>query len=134
MITQDELKKRSEELEKKLISCSICPRKCGNNRIEDKKGYCHSGYLPIVASYSPHFGEEPVLVGQGGSGTIFLGNCNLRCVFCQNSQISQQYKAMQTHEMSFENMADIMIYLQKKGCENIKCVPKCHSSTFFDPR
>jgi len=84
-----ELQKRVVRLESRLTSCDICPRNCGVNRLKGERGFCNSAYLPAVSSAVAHHGEEPVLSGTRGSGTIFFGNCNLRCVFCQNFQISQ---------------------------------------------
>ncbi|MGE5438866.1 MAG: radical SAM protein, partial [Bacteroidota bacterium] len=74
-----ELNKRAMSAEGSLSSCTSCPRNCLSDRINDKLGVCLSGYLPIVSSYTPHFGEEPVLSGSRGAGNIFFGNCNLRC-------------------------------------------------------
>jgi putative pyruvate formate lyase activating enzyme len=73
-----------------LESCEICPRCCRVNRLQDERGFCRTGRKARVASYSPHFGEEPPLVGSCGSGTIFFCGCNLSCVFCQNYDVSQQ--------------------------------------------
>jgi putative pyruvate formate lyase activating enzyme len=73
-----ELEKRVESLEKLLLSCNICPLDCGNNRMENQLARCFSGRLPIVSSYTQHFGEEPAIVGTKGAGLIFFGNCNSR--------------------------------------------------------
>src|SRR5215207_312157 len=88
-----ELEERVLRLEKLLESCTVCPKDCGNNRLRDEIAACYSGRLPVVSSYTAHFGEEPVLSGTGGAGNIFFGNCNLRCVYCQNYQISQTWGA-----------------------------------------
>jgi putative pyruvate formate lyase activating enzyme len=79
-----ELQTRVEQLEQLLARCTVCPKDCGNNRLKDEIAACYSGRLPIVSSYTPHFGEEPALSGTRGAGNIFFGNCNLRCVYCQN--------------------------------------------------
>src|ERR687883_1311257 len=100
-----ELVARAHALEKLLLSCTVCPLDCGNNRMEDQLARCFSGRLPILSSYTPHFGEEPALVGKGGAGNIFFGNCNLRCVYCQNYQISQTYKAQRKNEATHERLA-----------------------------
>ncbi len=71
-----------------LESCTLCPRQCRVNRLKEKTGYCRAGLQPEISSYAPHFGEEQPLVGRGGSGTIFLTHCSLRCSFCQNYSIS----------------------------------------------
>lgn len=121
-----ELEKRVEYLEKILYSCHLCPRSCCVNRMKNEKGHCRSGYLPIVQSFTPHFGEEPVLVGKYGSGTIFFGNCNLKCVYCQNYYISQELDSSHNQAISIEELAEIMIKLQKMGCHNINFVSPTH--------
>ena len=75
-----ELKRRSDLLEARLAACDICPRNCGINRLNGELGYCHSGALPIVDTVCQHLGEEPPISGIKGSGTVFFGNCTLRCV------------------------------------------------------
>ena len=121
-----ELEKRVFELEKLLESCTICPKDCGNNRLNDEIAACYSGRLPIVSSYTAHFGEEPVLSGTNGAGNIFFGNCNLRCVYCQNYQISQMWKEQKRNEISHEKLAEMMLELQAKGCHNIGFVSPTH--------
>jgi putative pyruvate formate lyase activating enzyme len=122
-----ELKRRAEALEARLGACDICPRECGVNRLEGERGFCHSGLLPIVASVGAHHGEEPVLSGRRGSGTVFLGNCNMRCVYCQNYQISQDYRAQKRHEVETRVLAEHMLYLQDElGCHNINFVSPSH--------
>jgi putative pyruvate formate lyase activating enzyme len=112
-------------LNEKLEQCNVCPRDCGINRNLNENGYCHSGKNALVASYCDHHGEEPPLSGLNGSGTIFFGNCNLHCVFCQNADISQDFQHMKKYEFSADQLADIMLYLQ-----NIK---KCHNINFVSP-
>ena len=121
---------KSGELEKRVIllkdileSCSLCPRKCKVNRKIGELGYCKAPYNPVVSSYFPHFGEEKVLVGRNGSGTIFFTFCNLGCVFCQNYTISHLGIG---DEISTEELASIMLYLQKLGCHNINLVTPTH--------
>lgn len=122
-----ELEERVKILEKRLSSCDICPRECGVNRLERKTGFCHSAFLPIIASACDHHGEEPVLSGVNGSGTIFLGNCNLRCVYCQNHQISQNWKNQHSNEKNSFQLAKIMMYLQDElACHNINLVSPTH--------
>ena len=121
-----ELKKRVERLENLLASCTVCPKDCGNNRLNDEIAACYSGRLPIVSSYTAHFGEEPVLSGTGGAGNIFFGNCNLRCVYCQNYQISQTWKTQRKNEISHERLAEMMLELQNRGCHNIGFVSPTH--------
>jgi putative pyruvate formate lyase activating enzyme len=73
-----ELEERVQALEKLLLSCTVCPLDCGNNRMEDQIARCYSGRLPVVSSYTPHFGEEPALAGTRGAGNVFFGNCDSR--------------------------------------------------------
>jgi putative pyruvate formate lyase activating enzyme len=120
-----ELEHRARRLEARLVSCDICPRECRVNRLESETGFCHSGRLPVVSSFCAHNGEEPVLSGSQGSGTIFFGNCNLRCVYCQNYQISQQKQ--RSNEVDFRSLAEDMLYLQDElGCHNINLVSPSH--------
>ena len=122
-----ELKKRVEILNNKLLNCTVCPRDCEIDRTKGETGYCRSGQFAYVASYCDHHGEEPPLSGFNGSGTVFLGNCNLRCVFCQNADISQQLKNLKNYEYTTEKLADIMLYLQNvKHCHNINFVSPSH--------
>jgi len=121
-----ELLTRVESLEALLARCTVCPRDCFNNRLENEIAACYSGSRPIVSSYTPHFGEEPALVGTNGSGNIFFGNCNLRCVYCQNYQISQAHKEQLKNEISHERLAEIMLELQGRGCHNINFVSPTH--------
>lgn len=121
-----ELHRRVEKLEAMLASCTICPHDCGNNRLTDEIARCYSGYLPIVSSYTPHFGEEPALVGTHGVGNIFFGNCNLRCIYCQNYLISQNWKVEKQNEVSFERLAEMMLELQERGCHAIGFVSPTH--------
>ncbi len=120
------LKTKVEALEKLLENCTVCPKDCGNNRLKDEIAACYSGALPIVSSYTPHFGEEPVLSGTNGAGNIFFGNCNLRCVYCQNFQISQTHKTQKKNEITHERLAEMMLELQAKGCHNIGFVSPTH--------
>lgn len=121
-----ELGRRVEALEGRLASCDICPRDCRVNRLNDEIAACYSGYNPIVSSYVPHFGEEPVLCGTHGVGNIFFGNCNLRCVYCQNYQISQNWRVERKNEVTIPRLAEMMIELQAKGCHNIGLVSPTH--------
>jgi len=121
-----ELRRRSEQLDSMLGSCTICPHNCGNNRLNNEIARCYSGYLPVVSAYTQHFGEEPGLVGTHGVGNVFFGNCNLRCVYCQNFEISQRWREERQHEVTFERLADIMMELQDKGCHSIGLVSPTH--------
>ncbi len=106
-----------------LEKCRVCPRECGVNRLKNEQGFCRSGLLPQVSSYNSHHGEEPPISGCYGSGTIFLTNCNLRCVFCQNYPISQLGVG---NEVTIEELAKMMLKLQKRGCHNINFVTPTH--------
>ena len=122
-----ELNHRAEVLEARLASCDICPRQCGVNRLAGEPGFCHSGYLPIVSAVCAHHGEEPPISGSRGSGTIFFGNCNMRCIYCQNYQISQDWEKQQSRETDFHTLAGQMLYLQDElGCHNINFVSPSH--------
>jgi len=128
LLKSGELEQRAEEALNILKSCKSCPRNCEVNRFENEYGFCMSGYLPIVSSYTPHFGEEPVLSGTRGAGNIFFGNCNLRCIYCQNFEISQNWKNERKHEVTHEHLAEIMLKLQQMGCNNIGLVSPTHFS------
>jgi putative pyruvate formate lyase activating enzyme len=121
-----ELAERVRALEKLLVSCSVCPLDCGNDRTRGELARCYSAALPVVSSYTPHFGEEPALTGKHGAGNIFFGNCNLRCVYCQNYQISQAHKEQIKNEVTHERLASMMLELQSRGCHNINFVSPTH--------
>jgi len=118
-LSKNEFNLRIEKLFEILKKCEICPRKCGVNRLKNERGFCKLGNLPVVSAHHPHFGEESVLVGTHGSGTIFFTSCNLSCVYCQNYEISQLRIGQ---EISFERLAEMMLSLQNKGCHNINLV------------
>jgi putative pyruvate formate lyase activating enzyme len=118
-----DLEKRAEQLMGLLAHCRLCPRACGVDRTADERGVCRAGYLPAVSSAFPHFGEEPELVGSNGSGTIFMTHCNLRCVFCQNDDISHGGDG---REVTTDELADYMLALQDRGCHNINFVTPTH--------
>ncbi|MFC1941630.1 radical SAM protein [Chloroflexota bacterium] len=122
-----ELERRADALEARLASCNICPRECKVNRLDGKTGFCHSGYLPIVSSVCAHHGEEPVVSGKQGSGTVFFGNCNMSCVYCQNHQISQDHKNQRRFEVDTGILAERLLYLQDElQCHNINFVTPSH--------
>ena len=118
-----ELNKRIESAGIICKKCSLCPHNCGVDRNICSDGYCRSSIEPVVSSAFPHFGEESPLVGTNGSGTIFFTNYNLQCIYCQNCDISQMENGQ---EISYEELADIMIDLQQKGCHNINFVTPTH--------
>jgi len=106
-----------------LSSCRLCPRKCRVNRLKGEKGFCKTGRNAVVSSYGPHFGEESVLVGRCGSGTIFFSFCNLGCLFCQNYELSHLGEGVET---SSRELAAMMLSLKKQGCHNINLVTPSH--------
>lgn len=120
-----ELKKRGEMLWAMMEACTLCPRMCGANRLKGERGICHANSQLEISSFNPHFGEEKPLVGRGGSGTIFLTNCSLRCVFCINWEISQGGEGA---VRSIETFSDMMLALQSTGCHNINVVTPTHYS------
>src|SRR4030042_460388 len=122
-----ELEMRARTLEARLAACDICPRECGADRLKGKLGHCNSGFLPIVSSVGAHHGEEPVLSGTRGAGAIFFGNCNMRCVYCQNHQISQDPLLQKRNEVSISTLAERMLFLQDElHCHNINLVTPSH--------
>jgi len=121
-----ELSRRVEKLNRLLASCTVCPHDCGNNRLDNQIARCHTGRLPVVSSYTAHFGEEPLLPGTRGVGNIFFGNCNLRCAYCQNHQISQNHRVERQHEVTIERLGQIMLELQDRGCHSIGFVSPSH--------
>ena len=122
-----ELKRRVQALEARLASCDICPRECRVNRLKNELGFCHSGHLPIVLAVCAHQGEEPAISGSRGSGTVFFGNCNMKCVYCQNHQISQNWKKQRSKEVDCHTLAKNMLYRQDElGCHNINFVSPSH--------
>lgn len=106
-----------------LARCEMCPRRCQANRLAEKLGKCRTGRLARVCSFHPHLGEEVPLVGKSGSGTIFFSNCSLRCIFCQNWEISQQGEGQ---VVSADTLAQMMLSLQARGCHNINLVTPTH--------
>lgn len=108
---------------KRMKSCDLCPRNCGINRLQNEIGECGIGAKAVIISALPHYGEEAPLVGENGSGTIFFTGCNLHCVFCQNYEISHSPVG---REMSGDQLAGVMLNLQKAGCHNINLVSPSH--------
>jgi putative pyruvate formate lyase activating enzyme len=111
------------QLWERMEPCTLCPRGCKVSRSKGQTGFCGIGPLPVVSSAGPHFGEESVLVGSGGSGTIFFAGCNLGCIFCQNYDISHHRHG---HQMTIEQLAQSMLELQSYGCININFVTPTH--------
>jgi putative pyruvate formate lyase activating enzyme len=134
LLAGGELARRVSLLEARLAECDICPWNCRVNRLAGETKVCVSGYLPLVSACAPHFGEEPALSGTHlargeakGTGNVFLAHCNMRCVYCQNWQISQDFLSRQaSSETSFEQLAVMLLDLQAKGCHNIGFVSPTH--------
>jgi putative pyruvate formate lyase activating enzyme len=120
---QGTLAQRSRDVLQMLEHCTICPRKCGSNRLRGEKGFCRTGRLAVICSYFAHHGEEPPISGEHGSGTIFFSGCNLGCLYCQNYQFSQKDEG---RPMEAQELADCMLSLQKEGCHNINLVTPTH--------
>jgi len=106
-----------------LQDCRLCPRDCKVNRAKGEEGFCKTGRLAVVSSSDLHFGEEPPLVGRGGSGTIFFSWCNLGCIYCQNYSISHQGEG---RKVEAEELASLMVSLQNRGAHNINLVTPTH--------
>ena len=124
LLRTGELQQRVEEARSILEECRLCGRECGVNRLETTKGaVCRTGEKAVVSSFNAHFGEENPLVGQHGSGTIFFTNCNLKCQFCQNYEISQLGEG---REVEPEELAAMMLHLQDRKCHNVNFVSPTH--------
>jgi putative pyruvate formate lyase activating enzyme len=111
-----------------LEKCELCPRRCRAERLKGKKGYCGIADEIIIAHYGPHFGEEPPISGIKGSGNIFFSSCNLRCLFCQNHQISHERLG---RAVPIEELVNIFFELAKSGCHNINLVSPTSYAPFI---
>ncbi|HEY3415344.1 MAG TPA: radical SAM protein [Armatimonadota bacterium] len=120
-----ELAERARQIVARLAECDLCPHDCRSNRLNGKLGRCRTGALAHVASVCDHHGEEPVLSGERGAGTVFFAGCNLRCVYCQNQQISRQ-TAGQYPAYTAGQLADAFLQLQALGCHNLDLVSPTH--------
>ncbi|MDF1555678.1 MAG: hypothetical protein P1P84_21575 [Deferrisomatales bacterium] len=123
LLRSGELRSRADQAKSRLQRCDLCAHACHVNRLQGATGNCRTGTRARVCSYGAHHGEELPLVGFRGSGTIFFSWCNLRCVFCQNWEISQQGEG---REVSAEQLAGMMLSLQGQGCHNINLVSPSH--------
>lgn len=106
-----------------LESCSLCPRKCGVNRLKNEQGFCKTGLKARICSFMPHHGEEPAVSGRRGSGTVFFSHCNMACVYCQNYEFSQEGQGREVDEAE---LAQFMLGLARMGCHNINLVTPTH--------
>jgi putative pyruvate formate lyase activating enzyme len=118
-----ELRHRAAELREMLRECVVCPRECRARRTEGGIGVCRSTDEVVISQVGAHYGEEPPLVGWGGSGTIFFTRCNLWCLFCQNYDISHLDIGRSVSAM---DLADAMLSLERRGCHNINVVTPTH--------
>ena len=125
-LTRRDLEERARRAVAALGSCRACPRECGADRLAGRWGACKTGRYAVVSSAFPHMGEEDCLRGTRGSGTIFFAHCNLRCVFCQNFDISQMIRPDAFDGHSPEEIARAMLALQARGCHNINFVTPEH--------
>jgi len=123
MTTMTDMPENVKQLRTMLKSCRLCPRRCHVDRTNGELGACGIGASAVVSSAQPHFGEESILVGSGGSGTIFFSGCNLECVFCQNCDISQ---SNQGQTVTSDDIAELAARLHQLGCENINFVTPTH--------
>ncbi|MCX5834744.1 MAG: radical SAM protein [Deltaproteobacteria bacterium] len=119
MISVDRLRVRTNLLREMLRACCLCPRACGANRASGEQGFCGINGEVILSHALPHHGEEPAISGTRGAGTLFFSSCNLKCIYCQNHQISH---GVTGRPSDGEALADVMIALQEKGCHNIELV------------
>jgi putative pyruvate formate lyase activating enzyme len=126
MFLDRDARERALSLKSRLSSCDICPRACRVDRRGGETGFCKTTDEILVAHSGLHFGEEPPISGTRGSGTIFFANCNLRCVYCQNFQISQRAEEICTQTLSPDDLADGMLALQERGAHNVNLVSPTH--------
>jgi len=124
-LQREDLHERVRALRERLGACDLCPHACGANRLAGETGRCRTGAPARIASACDHHGEEPAISGRHGSGTVFVAGCNLRCVFCQNSEISQG-DLTQYPEQTAEEIADTFLRLQRLGCHNLNWVSPTH--------
>jgi putative pyruvate formate lyase activating enzyme len=122
-----ELRSRAMLAVEGLRACGTCPRQCHANRLEDRWSACKTGRYAVVASWFPHHGEEACLRGWNGSGTVFFGHCSLRCVYCQNWDVSQGLApGPATPGVTPAELGGMMLSLQERGCHNINLVTPEH--------
>lgn len=123
LLESGELENRVHAAWQHLESCDVCPLECGVNRLAGELGVCKTGEFAQVSNFFPHHGEEYPISGRRGSGTIFFSRCNLRCVYCQNADISQLGFG---EEVDAHDLAEMMLELQTRGCHNINLVSPSH--------
>ncbi len=119
-----EIERRAARLRRRLAACDICPRRCGVDRLRGERGFCGVADEVPLACAQPHFGEEPPISGTRGAGTVFFGGCNLRCLYCQNHQISRLEIALPA--AGPRALAGAMLAIQAAGCHNLELVTPTH--------
>jgi putative pyruvate formate lyase activating enzyme len=122
-ISVEELRRRAALAIEMLEDCNVCAQDCHVNRLEGELGFCRAPGDAVISTYGPHHGEEDVLSGTRGSGTVFFAHCNLSCVFCQNCDISQYDEG---REVEARELGEIMLQLKARGCHNINLVSPSH--------
>lgn len=125
LLESGELDRRVEALLDLLAECRVCPRHCRTRRHSNRRGVCRTGRLAEVASFCVHRGEEPCISGRNGSGTVFFAHCNLNCLFCQNHEISQEWRPG-TGVLTAEELAEVYLSLQRQGVHNLNWVSPSH--------
>ena len=128
LLENGELERRADEAWRSMARCELCPHCCRVNRLKGEKGFCQTTDQVILDSYGPHFGEEAPLVGKKGSGTVFFSWCNMRCLYCQNYEVSHLGSG---HAISNEFLAFCFLALQEDGCHNINLVTPSHVVPFI---
>ena len=128
LLKSGELERRADKAWESLTCCEFCPHGCRVNRIKGEQGFCKTTNEAIVADYGPHFGEETPLVGRRGSGTVFFSWCNLKCLYCQNYEISHLGAGQ---AVTTETLASCLLSLQNDGCHNINFVTPSHVVPFI---
>ena len=124
LLNSGALARRARAARERLRECDLCARYCRIDRLATVRGaVCRTGEKAVVSSFGPHHGEENPLRGRHGSGTIFFAWCNLRCVFCQNADISWKGEG---NEVTAQELAATMLHLQAQGCHNINLVSPSH--------
>jgi len=122
-LSENEWKERIDKAFELVKKCRLCPNECGVNRLVGEIGRCGIAGEVVISSFAPHYGEEPMLSGFRGSGTIFFTGCPLSCVYCQNYDISQERRG---YAISGERLSNVMFFLQESGTHNINLVTPTH--------
>ena len=127
-ISREELARRKDALYAIMEECTLCPRRCGAKRLIEEVGACKTGNRAVISTYGAHFGEEQPLVGQRGSGTVFFSWCNLKCIYCQNYEISHLGEGS---PVTGDVLAFIFLSIKEGGCHNLNLVTPTHVIPFW---